>query len=228
MTLATLIAIAFYDHMKRVHRRHRRTCCGSMKSISASTRNSGMSAGVIITTNHLTDGIYLPADDRRHFVAWSDLTKEDFVDSYWRDLWAWYGKGGIRHVAAYLAELDLAGFDAKAPPPKTPAFWSIVDSNRAPEDAELADVLDSMGNPEVTTLCKIQSKATDDFYEWIKDRKNRRAIPYRLERCGYVAVRNDTREDGLWIINKVRQVIYAKKTMSIRDRLEAARKLSGQ
>ena len=27
--------------------------------------------GFIITTNHKTDGIYLPADDRRHFVAWS-------------------------------------------------------------------------------------------------------------------------------------------------------------
>src|SRR5437763_9885866 len=27
--------------------------------------------GVIITTNHKTNGIYLPADDRRHFIAWS-------------------------------------------------------------------------------------------------------------------------------------------------------------
>src|ERR1700740_505193 len=35
--------------------------------------------GFIITTNHKTDGIYLPADDRRHYVAWSDATKEDFT-----------------------------------------------------------------------------------------------------------------------------------------------------
>jgi hypothetical protein len=34
--------------------------------------------GVVITTNHLSDGIYLPADDRRHYVAWSDRTKESF------------------------------------------------------------------------------------------------------------------------------------------------------
>jgi hypothetical protein len=27
--------------------------------------------GFIITTNYKTDGIYLPADDRRHYVAWS-------------------------------------------------------------------------------------------------------------------------------------------------------------
>ena len=51
------------------------------------------------------------------------------------------------HVAAYLASLDISGFDPKAPSPKTPAFWDIVDANRAPEDAELADVLDRMGNP---------------------------------------------------------------------------------
>src|SRR4029077_7730646 len=39
--------------------------------------------GVIITTNHKTDGIHLPADDRRHFVAWSELSKDDFEPEYW-------------------------------------------------------------------------------------------------------------------------------------------------
>jgi hypothetical protein len=39
--------------------------------------------GVIVTTNHKSDGIHLPADDRRHYVAWSDLTKADFADDYW-------------------------------------------------------------------------------------------------------------------------------------------------
>ena len=67
----------FYDHMKaytaappdvlRVDEKHLReytvlNCCG-----------------VIITTNHKADGIYLPADDRRHYVAWSRPDKDDFV-----------------------------------------------------------------------------------------------------------------------------------------------------
>jgi hypothetical protein len=73
-------------------------------------------------------------------VAWSDLTKDDFTPGYWNDLWEWYETGGYGHVAAYLAGLDLSGFDPKAPPPKTQAFWDIADANRAPEDAELADV----------------------------------------------------------------------------------------
>jgi hypothetical protein len=115
--------------------------------------------GVIVTSNHKADGIYLPADDRRHFVAWSDRVKEDFPAAYWNGLWDWYARGGFRHVAAYLAELDISDFDPKAPPPKTPAFWDIVDANRAPEDAEPADVLDEMENPDATTLSQLVSAA---------------------------------------------------------------------
>ena len=32
---------------------------------------------VVMTTNHKVDGIYLPADDRRHYVAWSDAVLAD-------------------------------------------------------------------------------------------------------------------------------------------------------
>ena len=100
--------------------------------------------GVVLTTNHKTNGIYLPADDRRHDVAWSDLTMGDFEKGYWDKLWRGYENGGFGHVAAYLAQRDLSNFDPKAPPPKTEAFWAIVDANRAPEDAELADVIDRL------------------------------------------------------------------------------------
>lgn len=215
----------FYDHMKaytaappdvlRCDEKHLRehhvlNCCG-----------------VILTTNHKADGIYLPPDDRRHFVAWSEFTKEDFTREYWNTLWGWYATGGDRHVAAYLAGLDIAAlFDPKAPPPKTPAFWDIVDASRAPEEGELADALDKLGNPDATTLIRITNEATGDFEEWIRDRKNRRAIPHRLEKCGYVPVRNDTSEKGLWVINGTRQVVYAKATLTLADRLRAARALT--
>jgi hypothetical protein len=184
--------------------------------------------GVIITTNHKADGIYLPADDRRHFVAWSDLKKEDFTDSYWDALWGWYANGGDRHVTAYLAELDLSLFNLKAPPAKTPAFWDIVDANRAPEDAELADTLDRIGNPAATTIATLSNHASGGFETWIRDRKNRRAIPYRLEQCGYVPVRNDAAKDGLWKINGARQVVYAKSDLTVRDRCTAAGTLTNE
>jgi hypothetical protein len=63
-----------------------------------------------------------------------------------------------------------------------------VDANRAQEDAELADVLDEMQNPDATTLSRITAAATGDIMAWLSDRKNRRAIPHRLEKCGYVPV----------------------------------------
>lgn len=213
----------FYDHMKdytaappdvlRIDEKHLRehsifNCCG-----------------VIITSNHKADGIYLPADDRRHFVAWSDLTKEDFAPAYWNGLWSWYERGGHGHVAAYLGEFDISAFDPKAPPPKTPAFWDIVDANRAPEDAELADVLDEMGTPDATTLSRITCAAAGREIEtWLRERKNRRAIPHRLEKCGYVPVRNDSAKDGFWKIGDARQV----RILPISARFQAASKLTSE
>jgi len=180
--------------------------------------------GVVITTNK-KDSLFLPADDRRHFVAWPDLIKDHFDEAYCDRLWRWYDDGGDRHVAAYLAQLDLSAFNPKAPPPKTPVFWQIVETNRAPEDSELADVLDRMGNPDATTIEAVAENATciaGDFYNWITDRKNRRVIPHRMEQCGYVSVRNPTRKDGLWLIGKTRRVIYAKAELSIRKQHEVA------
>ena len=178
--------------------------------------------GIIITTNHKTNGIYLPADDRRHFVAWSELNKEDFGDNYWTELWSWFDNGGYCHVAAYLQQLDLSRFDSKAPPPKTPAFWEIVDASRAPEDAELADAIEALGSPDALTLDQIASRANVSFAEWLRDHKNARRIPHRLEACGYVAVRNDAANDGLFKVAGRRQRIYAKKELPLGDRIAAA------
>jgi hypothetical protein len=185
--------------------------------------------GVIITTNHKTDGIHLPSDDRRHFVAWSELCKDDFEPEYWVKLWHWYEVGGYGHVAAYLAALDLSGFDSKAPPPKTQAFWEIVDASRAPEDAEMQDAIDFLGDPNPDALTINQLKrcpSSESFIEYLKDRKNSRKIPHRLEDCGYVAVRNDKAKDGLWKMAGGRQVIYARADLSVRDRIIAAKRLA--
>ena len=46
-----------------------------------------------------------------------------------------------------------------------------------------------------------------------------------MESAGYVPVRNDGAKDGLWKINHKRQVIYARRELTPRDRLIAAGKL---
>jgi hypothetical protein len=189
--------------------------------------------GVIITTNHKTDGIYLPADDRRHYVAWSNCTKDDFDDAYWSELWGWYEAGGIGHVVSYLQSLPLDDFNAKAPPPKTPAFWEIVSSNQAPEDAELSDALEdlNLGNKKwAVTIEMVANAAFDagaiDFSAWLKDRKNSRAVRHKLDKAGWVATRNPDRQDGLWRVNGRRCAVYARRELSIRDAVQAAANLA--
>ena len=62
---------------------------------------------VIGTTNYPDDGLYLPPDDRRHYVCGTEITKEDFEDGFWPEFWAWYAAGGLNDVVAYLAEYNL-------------------------------------------------------------------------------------------------------------------------
>jgi hypothetical protein len=223
---------AFYDHMKAYTAAPPDVLRVDEKNLREHSVLNCL--GAIITSNYKANGIYLPADDRRHYVAWSDAERDDFGDDYWTKLWHWYEDGGYGHVAAYLAELDISSFDPKAPPPKTPAFWDIVDASRAPEDAEMADALDSLGNPTVTTVGQLQvavqgrnGEPPSDFYWWLKDRKNRRQLPHRFETCGYVPVRNDAAKDGLWVIKGARQVVYAKASMSLNERIRHVRGLTG-
>ncbi|MBR1193973.1 primase-helicase family protein [Bradyrhizobium sp. AUGA SZCCT0160] len=186
--------------------------------------------GVIITTNNRVDGLYLPADDRRHFVAWSELTRDAFTEGYWSDLWGWYERGGIGDVVAFLRSMDLSRFDAKAPPPKTPAFWAIVQTNEAPESSELRDLLEKAGEPEATTISDIilraEAERMFDLAAELRDRKSRRSVPHKFERVGYVAVRNPTAEDGLFKIAGRRQCVYAKKSLPLPLQVRAARELA--
>jgi hypothetical protein len=187
--------------------------------------------GVVITTNHKTDGLYVPADDRRHYIAWSEATREQFGADYWTGLYRWYENGGIRHVIAHLRSMDVSGFDPKAPPPKTPAFWAVVQANEAPESGELRDVIDELGRPPAITVDNIVVAANNlklfDLAAELKDRRARRAMPHKLERIGYVPVRNPDADDGLFKVNGKRQAVYALKTLSLAEQIKAAR-LVGQ
>jgi hypothetical protein len=181
--------------------------------------------GVIITSNHKTDGIYLQADDRRHFVVSSERKKEEFSPEYWNELWIYYYGGGFENIAAYLMQLDISSFDPKAPPPQTAAFWEIVNASQPSEDNELADVLDQLGNPDAVTVPMLIAAATGEISDWLMSRNGKRALPHRLDRCRYVAVKNPSAKDGFWKIKGSRQMIYAKASLLPEERLAAAQKL---
>jgi hypothetical protein len=183
--------------------------------------------GVVVTTNHKADGLYVPADDRRHYVAWSDATREEFGPDYWSSLYSWYDHGGTGHVAAYLHAKNLSGFDAKAPPAKTPAFWAIVQANESPESGELRDVIDELDSPNALTVDRL-IRGAENLKSWalvdeLKNRKNRRSMPYKLEKVDYVPVRNPDAEDGLFKICGRRQAVYARKDLTLADQIKSAR-----
>ena len=181
--------------------------------------------GMVITTNY-RDALYLPADDRRHYVAFSERHTEEFAKEFWNDFWDWYTNGdGIKHVVALLYQYDLSKFNAKDAPPKTPAFWHMVETDRGEVHGELADAIDALGNPKALTINELIEKAPS--LEWLRDPKTRRIVRKRLEDGGYVIVVNPDaeRSDGMWVISKKRQTIYARSDLGLRQRQAAAREL---
>jgi hypothetical protein len=82
---------ALYDHLKAVIAAPPDTLRIDEKNIRECVIPNLV--GVVITTNH-KGGIYLPPDDRRHFVAWSILPKGHFPPEYFSRLYKWYADGG--------------------------------------------------------------------------------------------------------------------------------------
>jgi hypothetical protein len=214
---------AFYEHMKLIGAAPPETMIIDEKNIPEYYIPNV--TGAIITTNYKTSGLYLPADDRRHHVNWSDAP-EGSKTKECVELWKWYENGGYEMVAYYLNHLDLSKFDPKAPPPKTEAFWEIVNASRSEEDAELADVLDNMNWPKVVSLHQIRDAATGAFRDWLLERRNGRLIPHKLENCGYRTLRNpDDRTHGRWKIGETRQTFYVKRELSEAEGIKAVEEL---
>lgn len=181
--------------------------------------------GVIITSNYGMDGLYLTPDDRRHYVCGTEHVRSDAWDTYCRDVWAWYAASGLDHVVAYLRACDLAGFNAGEPPPKTAAFWRMVDAGRPVEENEIRDAITALGKPPVLTIAELLTKSAPDLQAWLYERKNARNVGRRLADCGYVPVRNPGDAEGRWMVMQKRVTIYGSIEVPEGDRLRAAEKL---
>jgi len=185
--------------------------------------------GVVITTNH-RDGVYLPPDDRRFFVAWSETTKEDLPPGYFKELYSWYEDGGADHVAAYLAALDLSDFNPKAPPPWTAAKTMMVDAGRDENLSPIGDALATIkatgqSIDAVTINDLVAHVESEEVKEMMTGLKSARRVPHLMEAWGYVKVVNEAAKDGKWVVKDRRQPIYAKRELSHQARLNAARAL---
>lgn len=187
--------------------------------------------GLVITSNHRTDCLYIPSDDRRHFVAWSDTKKEEFEPAFWSDFWRWYLYGnGLADVAAHLLALDLSGFDPKAPPRRTRAFEAIVQAGIPQEDSDLATVIEAMGSPEAFTIADLKRVASQqnmhDVVALLGEQRARARIPHMLDRVGYVSVPNPDapKNGGRWKVGDRYVPVYAATVLTPREQNAAVRK----
>ena len=123
--------------------------------------------------------------------------------------------------------LDISRFDVKRPPRKTPAFHEIVPLSQVPEDEELADVLEALGDPAAVTVDEVKEQATKDknhtFAYYLALPANARRIPHRFAECGYTAIRPGN-TDGRWWVKGKRQTVYARADLAQGERTAAAQK----
>lgn len=161
----------------------------------------------IMTTNYQTGGMYLPADDGRHFVLWSEATRAQIGDRYFDDLWfGWMLKGGHENCAAYLLTVDVSDFNPMQPPEKTRAFWDMVESSQPSEAGDLNDALRAL--PDATfTLAQLAWVASsvcrnEDLSHWLKNKANGTKIKRALNDLGCTKHANpEDQQRGRWYIN---------------------------
>jgi hypothetical protein len=171
-----------------------------------------MYCGVIITTNHLASGIYIPSDDRRYDVIEAatmeemGLVDENVRREYFIDLWDWFLAGGSNHIAAYLHERDLSKFSASNGQRKTAAHKSVVASGMT-GDQWLDDIIDEMGSPIGVRADWIITKAVAAG-EKADSVKNK--LSNAIGRIGYTTLVNAKSNGGRWKIGGKLVVVYVK------------------
>ena len=171
-----------------------------------------MYCGVIITTNHLASGIYIPPDDRRYDVieaATMDemgLRDERKRREYFSDLWDWFLAGGSNHIAAYLHERDLSDFSASNGQRKTDAHRTVVAGGMS-GDQWLDDIIDELGEPDGLRADWLITKAVAAGE---KDGDVKRKLANSIGRLGYVLFKNPNIKDGRWKIGGKKVTVYVK------------------
>lgn len=172
-----------------------------------------MHCGVIITTNHLAGGIYIPPDDRRYDVIEAasmvecGFDNDEFRQNYFEDLWDWYYSGGMNHIAAFLWKRDISKFSAANGQRKTEAHKTVVASGFT-GDSWLDDILLDLDYPIAVRGDWIRQRAKD---KGELDNDIKRKMTPALARAGYAWYRNAGSKDGRWRIGGKNVNVYAKK-----------------
>jgi len=187
-----------------------------------------MFCGVILTTNNLLNGIFIPADDRRYDViacatkAEMGLADRKTRKAYFDELWAWFYADGMNHVAAYLGTLDLGDWSPTGQR-ITEAHTAVVHANRM-NDHWLLDILDALCAQEKLKDLRENDENGIPFLkyvraDWItalaetygeKVADVQRKLLATITRHGYAVYKNPHNKEDRWKFPSGGRIVYAK------------------
>lgn len=184
-----------------------------------------MYCGVVITTNHLANGIYIPEGDRRYDVIASASASEMGLHSdedkrkYFGELWDWFLDGGNGHVAAFLHERKLDGWSASNGQRKTDAHRTVVVSGMV-GDHWLQDALDEIeevlgenfGCVRADWIVEIACKNGE-----MKPVEARAKLLHAIKRFGFEVLKSDHSNDGRFKFGRKNVVVYKRQGAPIID-----------
>lgn len=94
----------------------------------------------VFLSNH-GDAVHLEDGNRRYFVA--EITAKPLSRAFYATYAEWRDNGGLAALHHYLVnDVDLKGFDPKAPPPVTEAKKAMVSAGRSGLEQWMADTLE--------------------------------------------------------------------------------------
>lgn len=178
-----------------------------------------MFCGVIITTNHLATGIYIPEDDRRYDVIEAATMEEiglaDHQErkQYFVDLWDWWLNGGKNHIAAFLHERDISNFSASNGQRKTQAHESVVKAGLE-QNGWFYDILEQLGKPKFISCPMVrQLAAVNEEIDINKQGAFIGRLRAAVKDSGYFKYNNPHSRDGRWYKAGIKKgfVVYAAK-----------------
>lgn len=151
---------------------------------------------VFITTNDWM-AMFIPPEDRRMFIMHSNLPQRwheaEGKPAYFERLFEWFAEGGAANVAAWLGARDLSGFNPKAQVERTAGWEAVATSWGEPDDA-IMQALELLGKPPIVFGSELLAVSFDGAEEIAGVLKSPRKITHRMNRAGYVVVKNPESE----------------------------------
>jgi hypothetical protein len=151
---------------------------------------------VFITTNDWM-AMFIPPEDRRMFIMHSSLPQRwhetEGDPRYFERLFEWFEAGGSKAVGAWLAARDLSTFNPKAQVERTAGWEAVATSWGEPDDA-IMQALDILEKPPIVFGSELLGVSFDGAEEVAAMLKSPRKISHRMQRAGYVAIKNPVGE----------------------------------